>query len=79
MSNNTYEYETTDLYLAAALIAAGIKLVRIGRDNPRRAVFVFDDSDELRTYEREHWADELFVTSTRHGAAIKQLKAMLYS
>lgn len=79
MSNHTYEYETTDLGFAAALEAAGIKLVRIDKNNTRRAVFVFDDSDQLRTYERDYWADELFVSALKYNDTLKRIKARLYS
>jgi hypothetical protein len=77
MSN--YEHTTSDLGFAAALEAAGIKLVRIDRSNSRRAVFVFDDSEQLRTYEREYWANELFVSAMMLNETLKRMKARLYS
>ena len=76
---NNSNYETTDLGFAAALEASGIKLVRIDKNNTRRAVFIFDDSDQLRTYEREYWADELFVSALKLNDTLKRLKARLYS
>lgn len=79
MSNTNYEYETSDLGLATALIAAGLELVRIEKNNPRRATFVFDNSEQLHTHEREYWADELFVSALKYSDTLKRLKARLYS
>lgn len=79
MSNNNHEYETSDLGLTTALIASGLKLVRIDKTNPRRAIFIFEDSNQLRGYERDYWADELLVSGLLYNDTLKRLKARLYS
>lgn len=77
MQNN--EYETTDLGLAAALTASSIQLVRIDKNNPRRALFVFNNSAQVRDYVRKYWQDEMFVSAMAYNNALKHLKARLYS
>ncbi|MFC1874097.1 DUF5659 domain-containing protein [Chloroflexota bacterium] len=35
-------YETSDIALASYLLASGIPLLSLNRNNPRRAIFVFE-------------------------------------
>lgn len=76
MSN---EYRTSDFYLAATFLTLGMDLNGLDRANPSRVEFRFNDTDDRRQYVRDYFAGKLRVNPAQFAAAIKALKAELYS
>ncbi|HTE57186.1 MAG TPA: DUF5659 domain-containing protein [Verrucomicrobiae bacterium] len=77
---NTAEnyYETSDLGLAAALLACNVLLVRVNKENPRRAVFVFVESTEVNSLVQEYWNGSLAVGALGYFENTKRLKSRIY-
>jgi hypothetical protein len=77
---NTTEnyYETSDLGLAAALLACSVLLVRVNKDNPKRAVFVFIESIEVSNLVQEYWNGSLMVNALGYFENTKRLKSRIY-
>lgn len=75
---NSNYYETSDLGLAAALLTFGIVLVRVDKQNPRRAVFVFAASKELSTLVDSFWSGEMRLSALRYFESTKLLKSRIY-
>ena len=75
---NSNYYETSDLGLAAALLTFGVVLVRVDKQNPRRAVFVFADSKELSTLVDGFWSGEMTLSALRYFENTKLLKSRIY-
>lgn len=71
--------ETSDLGLAASLSASGFVVVRVDKQDPRRAVFVFERSPELQQYIERYWADSLLLPATLLLEHIRKLKTRIYS
>jgi hypothetical protein len=76
---NSDDYETSDLGLAAALLASGVGLVGVNKQNPKRAVFVFTDSPHVQEAVADYWDDKLFMSALTYFDATKRLKTRLYS
>jgi hypothetical protein len=70
--------EISDLGLAASLSASGFAIARIDKSNPRRVVFVFDDTEALRQKVSEYWANELLLPAAVLLSHVRLLKARIY-
>jgi len=76
--NQNYN-EVSDLGLAASLSAAGFAIARVDKTNPRRAVFVFKDSPNLRSTIELFWSGELRLPASTLLESIRKLKSRIYS
>ena len=73
----TETYETRDLWLAAALLASGRRLVGlIWHDG--RAYFSFEDAVACRQSADAYWSRELRVAAKDFTDALRTLKDRLY-
>ena len=70
------QYEVTDLYAAAALVAAGFRLAGIEPDarGARPTRFLFDPDDRLAATLQQHYSHTLSVNSGLYAAAIRKLR-----
>lgn len=71
-------YKTTDLGLTASLTASGFAVADIDKSNPRRVVFLFDDSPELQQKVEQFWSQELKLPAAVLLEHIRLLKARIY-
>ena len=71
-------WNTTDLACAAALLVLKFNLMSIDKANPRRAIFIFERSDELIKTVNAFFADALTVNPRIYFDSVKKLKTMLY-
>ncbi len=72
-------FKTSDLPLASALRCMGAVVEAVDRQDPSRAVFNFRREKGLDGLVQAFWAHELKVDPIAYFAAIKELKAFLYS
>jgi hypothetical protein len=75
-SSRSDQHEVTDLYAAAALVAAGFRLAGVEPDaqGVRPTRFVFDPDDRLADTLQQHQSRALMVNSGSYAAAIRKLK-----
>jgi Domain of unknown function (DUF5659) len=73
------EYATSDLGLAAALVASGHMLVSVNKDNPRRAIFIFKETGDLYSLADNYFNNSLTVYAQGYFESLKRLKTRLYS
>jgi len=68
-------YNCTDLGLCAFLVTLKFELVNIDKTNPKRASFIFPESDSLQQVIKQYWPSQerLFFDN------LKSLKSRLYS
>jgi hypothetical protein len=82
--------KTTDLYLAAAFLSLGAKLVNVNRDEPRHMVFEFEyvkfDSsilqnavNNLDVIENDWTNDTLMINATAYKDAIQKMKSVVHT
>lgn len=72
-------FTTYDLGVSAALLCLGYKLIRLDRDDPRKALFVFRKEADIDTYANQYFSDQLKVKARSFFDSIKALKNKLYS
>jgi hypothetical protein len=70
------QYEVTDLYAAAALVAAGFRLAGVEPDarGARPTRFLFAPDDRLAETLKQHHSRALTVNSGLYAAAIRKLR-----
>ena len=76
MENKTFSSDS--FVLASYLLCESLKLLSINRDNPKRMIFIFED-----TLNREHLIETFFsykakVEPNRFYSAQRNLKQMIY-
>lgn len=72
------KYETTDLYLAAALQCRGHVLACVRR-NGRQAHFVMDRTGELEADVQSYFARRLLVDALEFANTVKACKAAVFN
>jgi len=75
------QYETSDLAFSAFLIYSNERLVGLKRDeyNPKRAIFLFTDSDNINQLRKEFIGRQARVEPLTYTSSIKHLKGMITS
>ena len=73
------ELATSDLNLAATLVALGHELVAMDKSNPKRVRFLFRKTETIETAIRGYWDNTLILPAQTLLGAQKTLKARLYS
>lgn len=73
------DYKTSDLGVAAALYATGLKLENIDKTNVSRAVFHFVSNGDIHAIVSTYWDGSLKLPARGYYASIKELKARLYA
>ncbi len=82
MSNQfqTTEYkEISDLYVAAFLLASNVELISVNKTDRKRAVFVFNNSEDSENLLADFWSKRASVEPRAFIAAIKEAKELIYS
>lgn len=70
-------YDTHDLGLAAAL-SLNFQIDHVDDSNPRRLVFCFDDTPDVKKMVSDYFDGKLMVIALDYQAKLKQLKARTY-
>jgi hypothetical protein len=75
--NHSTNFITPDYWLAASLLAAGKKLLRLDWQG-RRAFFVFADSANCEALSQAYWAGDLRVSAKLFADSLRTLKDRLH-
>lgn len=70
--------QVSDLGLAASLSASGLKIIKVDKSNPRRVIFVFDETPRLYECVEQYWSNELLLPAPLLIENIRQLKSRIY-
>ena len=76
--NDSTCWESTDLYLVAALRCRGHELLEI-RQGARRAAFLLEDSPTLQEDVRAYFTRKLHLEALAYAASIKDTKAAIFN
>jgi hypothetical protein len=71
-------FRTADLSLCGALCVLGFVVESVDKVSPHRSVFVFNESDELKSTIDRYWRGELRVEPQAFFNQLKVLKARIY-
>ena len=79
MIEKKYEYETSDLCIAATLVCYGYRISRIepSVDGSPRKVFVIDADKKLAKVIEKYWTKKLKVEPTTFFYAVRNIKSMV--
>ncbi|HAZ28559.1 MAG TPA: hypothetical protein DCY48_02155 [Candidatus Magasanikbacteria bacterium] len=72
-------FSTYDLGACAGLVCAGYKLLGIDKGHGAKALFLFENSDEIIESAQMYWRGELQVDALAYFNALKNIKNQLYS
>jgi len=76
---NNLTFSTDNFQLAAYLLAESCKLLLVDKLNPRRSVFVFEESEKRKELAQKFISYQGFVEPHRFFSAQKDLKQLIYS
>jgi len=71
-------YKTSDLGLATTL-SIRFPVRAIDRNNPRKVLFIFDFTDELKDFVDKFWRNEVVVEPQTFINQLKNIKTRIYS
>lgn len=72
------QFNCSDLYLSAFVIANGGELIDVDRTDRKRAVFIFNDFEGRESLIAAFWSKQATVEPRAFVAAIKEAKERLY-
>lgn len=72
-------FETADINIAATILAFGVPLAGINRNDPDHCVFEFDRAKRANEIARKYWARKLMIEPFVLLSSLKSLKSQLYS
>lgn len=74
----TYSKTTTDIYLAAALLCNGAKLIGVDYSDQRHVKFSFKSEKDLEVLEVDYDNDELVGSLSTYADSLRKIKNKLY-
>ena len=72
-------FTTYDLGVSTALLCAGFQLLSVDKENPKKALFIFQKTDGIEDVADDYFSDRLEQKSRSFFDALKALKNKLYS
>jgi len=72
-------FTTYDLGVSTALLCAGFQLLSVDKENPRKALFIFQKEDSIEDVADRYFSDRLEVKARSFFDHLKALKNKLYS
>lgn len=72
-------YKNYDLGISAALLCAGFELLSVDKEDPRKALFIFNRSPGIEEAADLYFSDKLEVKARSFFDHLKALKNKLYS
>ncbi len=79
IKNKDLTFSTDNFQLAIYLLSESCRLISVDKTNPKRAVFVFKDTDQRKLLTDKFLSYEARVEPHRFFSAQKDLKQLLYS
>lgn len=78
MNENQNTFSTDSFQLASFLLTKSIRLQFLDKTNPKRVIFVFDESEERKLLTEEFLSHQAQVEPHMFFSAQKDLKQMIY-
>lgn len=75
---NKDTFSTDSFILAAYLLCESIPLLSIDRGNPKRMIFIFEESTKRMRLEKKFLSYQSLVEPNRFHSASKNLKQIIY-
>lgn len=73
------DFRTQDIQIATVLLHTNCRFLGLDRTtDPKRAAFIFEDSERLQRLIREYWRDDLLCKAQSLLADFKRAKHILF-
>ena len=72
-------FSTYDLGVSAALLCADFELLSVDKENPRKALFIFQKAAGIEDVADRYFSDRLEIKARSYFDHLKALKNKLYS
>ena len=72
-------FSSYDIGMCAGLVSVGYQLLHIDKSKGAKALFLFENSDEIVESAQQYWRGELQVDALAYFNALKNIKNQLYS
>lgn len=72
------QFESSDLYLVAALLCRGHPCIDNRREG-RRVFFVFEETEALRENVKDYFGDRLLVSALDYAGQVKDVKTSVFN
>jgi hypothetical protein len=72
-------FSSYDIGMCAGLVSVGYSLLQIDKSKGAKALFLFENSDEIIESAQQYWRGELQVDALAYFNALKNIKNQLYS
>lgn len=79
LSDPSAVFTTYDLGVSTALWCAGFNLLSVDKENPKKALFIFQKTDNIEKVVDLYFSDRLEVKARSYFDHLKALKNKLYS
>jgi hypothetical protein len=79
LNDSSVIFTTYDLGVSTALLCAGFELISIDKENPRKALFIFQKINGIEDVANKYFSDKLEIKARKFFDTIKALKNKLYS
>lgn len=76
--NKNSTFQTDSFHLASFLLSESCKLISLERSNPRRIIFIFEESEKRKQLTAKFLAFEAMCEPHRLASAQKDLKQLIY-
>ena len=75
---NQQQFKTDNFPLSCYLLCVGCRILSVDKTNPRRAVFVFDETDDLKLHNQKFLSYETLIEPHKFFSAQKDIKQLIY-
>lgn len=79
MENQTDTYQTSDIRISSYLLTAGIPLIRVVKDDPRKIVFCFSPSSKTQSLIQKFWTNQAKCNPRELYDNMDYLKGLIYN
>lgn len=71
-------FQTNNLPLAVSVLCLGFQIISLNKENPKRAIFVFQKTEKLEQAISDFYNDKLLISPRRFFDTQKMLKSRIY-
>ncbi len=79
LNDSSDPFSSYDIGMSSGLVSVGFPLLRIDRNRGTKALFLFENSEQLIESAQMYWRGELQVDALSYFNALKNIKNQLYS
>ncbi len=72
-------FSTYDIGVSTALLCSGYTLLKVDKDNPQKALFIFENKIGIEIAANQYFSNTLSVKAREYFDQLKALKNLIYN